>query len=142
MDPSSSRNCATPAGRLQSICNRSQLAQGPLGWPEEALGGFVHAAVYAERAGFDGIQLQAAHGHLLNQFLSAGTNRRRDRYGGDIQNRIRLISQIREAISRQVAVDFIVGIKINTMELQASAFQPNEARFLQLEFERHGKNLS
>ncbi|KAE8155682.1 FMN-linked oxidoreductase [Aspergillus tamarii] len=98
--------------------------------------GFVHAAAYAERAGFDGIQLQAAHGHLLSQFLSSRTNHRKDRYGGNIQNRIRLISEIQERISERVAEDFIVGIKINTVEYQTAAFNPEEADFLRLELQR------
>jgi 2,4-dienoyl-CoA reductase-like NADH-dependent reductase (Old Yellow Enzyme family) len=97
---------------------------------------FAHAAAYAERAGFDGIQLQAAHGHLLSQFLSPRTNKRQDSYGGNMKKRMRLISEIREAISERVAKDFIVGIKINAVEFQESAFGPEEADQLSIELEQ------
>ena len=98
--------------------------------------GFVYAAVYTERAGFNSIQLQVAHGYLLNQFLSSRTNHRKDRYGGNIQNRIQLISEIQERISEYIAEDFIVGIKINTIEYQTAVFNPEEADFLRLELQR------
>ncbi|KAE8357250.1 hypothetical protein BDV27DRAFT_164688 [Aspergillus caelatus] len=98
--------------------------------------GFAHAAAYAERAGFDGIQLQAAHGHLLSQFLSPRTNKRQDSYGGNVKNRMRLISEIRKAISERVAKDFIVWIKINAVEFQQSAFGSEETDQLSIELER------
>ncbi|KAE8372672.1 hypothetical protein BDV26DRAFT_297651 [Aspergillus bertholletiae] len=98
--------------------------------------GFAHAAAYAERAGFDGIQLQAAHGHLLSQFLSPRTNKRQDDYGGSIKNRMKLISEIRKAISERVEETFTVGIKINAVEFQESAFNLEETAQLCIELEK------
>lgn len=61
---------------------------------EEVKSAFVQAAVRAEEAGFDVIELHAAHGYLLHQFLSPLSNQRTDEYGGSFENRIRLLQQI------------------------------------------------
>ncbi|CAG7980121.1 unnamed protein product [Penicillium salamii] len=92
--------------------------------------GFVHAAEFLDRAGFDGIQLHAAHGYLLSQFLSETTNFRKDKYGGSLANRMRLIIEIREAIAKKVRPEFSIGIKVNSVEFQPNGFQPEEAREL------------
>ncbi|PYH41368.1 NADH:flavin oxidoreductase/NADH oxidase family protein [Aspergillus saccharolyticus JOP 1030-1] len=104
---------------------------------QQVVEGFAHAAAYLERAGFDGIQLHAAHGYLLSQFLSETTNRRTDRYGGSLENRMRLILEIREAIAQRVRPDFVVGIKVNSVEFQPNGFQPDEARQLCQALEAH-----
>ncbi|KAJ5545913.1 hypothetical protein N7494_003498 [Penicillium frequentans] len=92
--------------------------------------GFAHAAEYLDKAGFDGLELHGAHGYLLSQFLSPTTNHRTDRYGGSLENRMRLIVEVREAIAKRVSPDFIVGIKINSVEFQEKGFQPEEAKEL------------
>ncbi|EIM82147.1 FMN-linked oxidoreductase [Stereum hirsutum FP-91666 SS1] len=79
---------------------------------------FTHAAVYLEKAGFDGIQLHGAHGFLLAQFLSKTTNLRTDAYGGSLTNRARLIVEIAQSIRRATSPSFILGIKINSQEWQ------------------------
>jgi 2,4-dienoyl-CoA reductase-like NADH-dependent reductase (Old Yellow Enzyme family) len=87
---------------------------------------FVHAAQYLQAAGFDGIQLHAAHGYLLAQFLSKTTNKRTDEYGGSLRNRARITLQIADAI-REKLPGFILGIKINSVEFQDQGFTPPEA---------------
>jgi 2,4-dienoyl-CoA reductase-like NADH-dependent reductase (Old Yellow Enzyme family) len=92
--------------------------------------GFAHAAEYLDKAGYDGIQLHGAHGYLLSQFLSSSTNHRTDEYGGTLSNRVRLIIEIKNAISTRVRNGFIIGIKINSVEFQDKGFQPEEAKEL------------
>lgn len=77
-------------------------------------GAFVRGAVRARTAGFDGIQLHAAHGYLLSQFLSPYYNRRVDEYGGGIENRARFLLEVVGAIRREVGVDFPVLVKMNS----------------------------
>ncbi|KAI1503393.1 NADH oxidase [Biscogniauxia marginata] len=89
--------------------------------------GFAHAAEFLDRAGFDGIMLHGAHGYLLSQFLSLQTNKRTDEYGGSLENRMRLILEIAAAIKKRVGKDFILSIKINSVEFQDQGFTPEEA---------------
>jgi 2,4-dienoyl-CoA reductase-like NADH-dependent reductase (Old Yellow Enzyme family) len=91
---------------------------------------FAHAAEFLYNAGFDGIQLHGAHGYLLAQFLSSTTNKRSDEYGGSLQNRMRLILEIAEAVHKRVPSSFVLGIKINSVEFQEGGFTPDEARQL------------
>ena len=99
--------------------------------------GFAHAAEYLDKAGFDGIQLHGAHGYLLSQFLSPTTNLRTDEYGGDLKNRMRLILEVRDEIAKRVRKDFVVGIKVNSVEFQEKGFQPDEAKELCQALEEH-----
>ena len=92
--------------------------------------GWAYAAEYMEKAGFDGIQLHGAHGYLLAQFLSPTTNKRTDKYGGSLENRARIIVEIAQEIRRRTKPNFILGIKINSVEFQDKGFQPDEAKAL------------
>ncbi|KAI9754612.1 MAG: hypothetical protein M4579_004641 [Chaenotheca gracillima] len=99
--------------------------------------GFAYAAEFLHKAGYDGIQLHGAHGYLLAQFLSRTTNKRTDKYGGSLENRSRIIFEIEEAIRKRVPQDFIVGIKINSVEFQEGGFDPDECRQLCANLEKH-----
>lgn len=74
---------------------------------------FVAAAVRAEKAGVDGVELHGAHGYLLHQFLSTKTNQRTDEWGGNYENRCRLIRTIVQKTKSVVHPNFIVGIRIS-----------------------------
>jgi len=87
-----------------------------LGEIEEIRGKFVESAVRAKEAGLDGIGLHAAHGYLLSQFLSPSANKRSDRYGGNLENRVRLIVEIIEAVKQTVGSDFPLLVRINGFE--------------------------
>ncbi|MFQ5483851.1 MAG: NADH:flavin oxidoreductase [Desulfobacterales bacterium] len=80
----------------------------------ETVAAFGHAAGRAKAAGFDGVQIHAAHGYLLNQFLSPAFNRREDRYGGPIANRARLLLEVYQSIRHAVGRYYPVFIKINS----------------------------
>jgi 2,4-dienoyl-CoA reductase-like NADH-dependent reductase (Old Yellow Enzyme family) len=66
---------------------------------------YKRAAEHAMAAGFDGVQLHAANGYLIDQFLRDGTNRRVDNYGGTIENRIRLLTEVTEALINVAGAD-------------------------------------
>ncbi|WP_110676111.1 NADH:flavin oxidoreductase/NADH oxidase [Salinicola sp. RZ23] len=74
---------------------------------------FVAAATRAARLGFDLIELHAAHGYLLHQFLSPLSNQREDAYGGSLENRMRLVLEIFEAVREVFPADKPVGIRIS-----------------------------
>lgn len=92
--------------------------------------GFAHAAEYLDKAGYDGIQLHGAHGYLLAQFLSPTTNRRTDKYGGSLENRARIITEIGQEVRRRTSSKFVLGIKLNSVEFQAKGFDTEEAATL------------
>ncbi|MBI5588870.1 MAG: NADH:flavin oxidoreductase [Deltaproteobacteria bacterium] len=77
---------------------------------------FADAARRAKSAGFDGVQIHAAHGYLLSQFLSPIFNRRADSYGGSIENRARIHVEVVDAIRKAVGKDFPVLIKMNCLD--------------------------
>jgi 2,4-dienoyl-CoA reductase-like NADH-dependent reductase (Old Yellow Enzyme family) len=74
---------------------------------------FIAAAVRAERAGFDGVELHGAHGYILSQFMSSTYNRRDDRYGGSLGNRCRLVHEIIEGVRNRCRPDFTLGIRVS-----------------------------
>jgi 2,4-dienoyl-CoA reductase-like NADH-dependent reductase (Old Yellow Enzyme family) len=92
--------------------------------------GFAHAAEYLEKAGYDGIQLHGAHGYLLAQFLSPSTNKRTDKYGGSLENRARLITEIGQEVRNRTSSNFVLGIKLNSVEFQEKGFDTQEAATL------------
>lgn len=80
---------------------------------EEIVVAFGDAAVRAKKAGFHGVQIHGAHGYFLSQFLNPYYNRREDEYGGNIENRSRLIFEVYEEIRKRVGDDYFISIKIN-----------------------------
>jgi 2,4-dienoyl-CoA reductase-like NADH-dependent reductase (Old Yellow Enzyme family) len=84
---------------------------------EEIIESFAEGVRRAQEAGFDGVQLHAAHGYLLSSFLSPRTNQREDQYGGSIENRTRIIKDIYQRARKKVNERFPILIKINTTDL-------------------------
>lgn len=83
---------------------------------------FAVAADIAQRAGFGGVEIHAAHGYLLSQFLSPITNQRTDDYGGSLPNRMRIIKEIYLAMRRRVGKGFPIALKINSSDFQDGGF--------------------
>jgi 2,4-dienoyl-CoA reductase-like NADH-dependent reductase (Old Yellow Enzyme family) len=88
---------------------------------------FAETALAAEAAGFDGVQIHAAHGYLLAQFLSPLTNLREDEWGGPLENRARLLLEIIRAVRDRVREDFTVGVKLNSADFQKGGFDVGDA---------------
>ncbi len=83
---------------------------------EKVIADFADAAVRAVDAGFDLIEVHAAHGYLLHQFLSPLSNQRSDEYGGSLENRIRLTLQVVQAIKNVVPEGYPVGVRISASD--------------------------
>lgn len=91
--------------------------------PEE----FARTAVLAKQFGFGGVEIHAAHGFLLSQFLSPLFNKRTDAYGGRIENRMRLMLEIIDNVRDAVGPDFPVGVKLNATDQLEGGLRQDEA---------------
>lgn len=89
---------------------------------------FVTTATLAERAGFTGVQIHAAHGYLVSQFLSPLSNHRRDRWGGSLENRARLLVDIVRGVRAAISPGMAVSVKLNSADFQRGGFSPEDAR--------------
>ncbi|CAB3680819.1 NADPH-dependent 2,4-dienoyl-CoA reductase [Paraburkholderia rhynchosiae] len=78
---------------------------------------YARCAKLAQRAGYDGIEIMGSEGYLLNQFLCPRTNRRRDRYGGSIENRMRIAREIVERVREVCGERFIVVYRLSLIDL-------------------------
>jgi 2,4-dienoyl-CoA reductase-like NADH-dependent reductase (Old Yellow Enzyme family) len=81
---------------------------------DDTIRAYGEAALRAREAGFDGVQIHAAHGYLLNQFLSPWFNRRTDRYGGSIENRTRIVLDILASVRNAAGGDYPILAKMNS----------------------------
>jgi len=88
---------------------------------------FAAAAARSVKAGFDAVQLHGAHGYGVNQFLSGATNKRGDRYGGDVKKRYRFLGEVLEAVRAAVGEDYPVMIKLNGHDYADGGIVPEEA---------------
>jgi 2,4-dienoyl-CoA reductase-like NADH-dependent reductase (Old Yellow Enzyme family) len=94
----------------------------------EVKANFVKAAQLAEKFGFNGVQIHAAHGYLLSQFLSPITNKREDQWGGTIENRARLLTDIVKDVRAAVGSGFSVAVKLNSADFQRGGFSTDDAK--------------
>jgi 2,4-dienoyl-CoA reductase-like NADH-dependent reductase (Old Yellow Enzyme family) len=88
---------------------------------------FATTARLAERAGFDGVEVHAAHGYLISQFLSPLVNKRSDEWGGSLENRARLLLDVIRAIREAVSRTFAVAVKLNSADFQRGGFDELDA---------------
>ncbi|MBB3002727.1 2,4-dienoyl-CoA reductase-like NADH-dependent reductase (Old Yellow Enzyme family) [Paraburkholderia tropica] len=112
---SMSKHFATPHAMTQAVI-------------EDVIERFARTAQLAERAGFTGVEIHAAHGYLLSQFLSPLSNRRTDRWGGSLANRARLLLDIVKAVRAVVSPQFAVAVKLNSADFQRGGFSADDAR--------------
>lgn len=89
---------------------------------------FIDTALLAEAAGFNGVQIHAAHGYLISQFLSPLTNKRTDRWGGSIDNRARLLVGVVKEVRARTGASFSVSVKLNSADFQRGGFSQEDAK--------------
>ncbi|MFC8015502.1 NADH:flavin oxidoreductase/NADH oxidase family protein [Streptomyces cinereoruber] len=95
---------------------------------EETVARYAVTAQRAEKAGFDGVEIHAAHGYLLSQFLSPLVNKRTDQWGGSLENRARMLLDIVRAVRAAVSPSFAVAVKLNSADFQRGGFDADDAR--------------
>ena len=108
------------------------LAEGPLQEMSlddiyQTIEAFGKAAGRAHEAGFDGVQIHAAHSYLLSQFLSPAFNHRRDGYGGSIENRARMLVEVVQGIRKRVGRDYPLLIKMNCCDFLERGLELEDA---------------
>jgi 2,4-dienoyl-CoA reductase-like NADH-dependent reductase (Old Yellow Enzyme family) len=95
---------------------------------DETVARYAVTARRAEQADFDGVEIHAAHGYLLSQFLSPLVNKRTDRWGGSLENRARMLLDIVRAVRATVSPSFAVAVKLNSADFQRGGFDADDAR--------------
>jgi 2,4-dienoyl-CoA reductase-like NADH-dependent reductase (Old Yellow Enzyme family)/short-subunit dehydrogenase len=116
-----------------SFCR--EMTQGDI---DEEVTHFACAATMACEAGFDAVELHAGHGYLLSQFLSPWTNRRTDRYGGSLENRLRFPVEVITAVRAAVGPDFPILVKMNSRDGWRSGLDVEDAAEVARAFEAAG----
>lgn len=105
----------------------------------EIIDGYRLSARYAREGGLDGVEVHGmSHGYLLNQFLSPGTNFRQDRYGGSLENRMRIVHEILDASRSEIGSDMIMGMRLNSDDGHEGGLGPDEWADIAREFEATG----
>ena len=108
---------------------------------EKQIGDIVNAAVLAQKAGYDGVEIMGSEGYFLNQFLVTHTNKRTDRWGGSYENRMRLpievVHRTREAVGRE----FIIIYRLSMIDLVPNGSTHDEVVQLAQEIEKAGATI-
>jgi 2,4-dienoyl-CoA reductase-like NADH-dependent reductase (Old Yellow Enzyme family) len=107
---------------------------------EAIIDAFGQSARRVQEAGFDGVQIHGAHGYLITQFLSPSSNRRSDRWGGSLENRMRFVIEVTRAVRAQVDDDFPVMIKLGCRDYldEGGGFSIDEGAEVAAALEREG----
>lgn len=106
---------------------------------QHVIQGFVDAAIRADRAGYDALQIHAAHGYLLHQFLSPITSTRTDEYGGSSANRARLLIEVTAAVRQVWPANKVLGIRVSATDWSEAGVDVNTtAAVLRTLAQEHG----
>ncbi len=105
---------------------------------DEIIEAFAEATRRAMEAGFDGVQLHAAHGYLLSEFLSPHTNRRTDEYGGTTEKRVKIVEKIYKKALNKVGKDYPIMIKMNADDFIEGGIDINESKKIATFFSQLG----
>ena len=102
---------------------------------------YAAAAGRLEQAGFDGVEIHAAHGYLAASFLSAYSNRREDSYGGALENRMRFLSGIVARIRERTGPGFLLSVRFSVDEFVPQGITPPEAALIAACLEKQGVDM-
>lgn len=102
---------------------------------------FAKTAKLAVQAGFDGVQVHAAHGYLISQFLSPLANKRTDQWGGNPENRRRILIETIRAVRKEIGTDKILSVKLNSADFQKGGLTQQESLEIALALEVEGIDL-
>ncbi|PWS23359.1 NADH oxidase [Enterococcus faecium] len=94
---------------------------------QEIIQRFANSAKIVKKAGFNGVEIHAAHGYLLSQFLSPIANRRTDQYGGSLENRMRIIVEVYQEMRKAVGKKFPIALKINSSDFRSGGFSEEDS---------------
>jgi 2,4-dienoyl-CoA reductase-like NADH-dependent reductase (Old Yellow Enzyme family) len=108
---------------------------------EDIIARFARTAAVAKQTGFTGVQIHAAHGYLISQFLSPRTNLRDDAWGGDAPRRRRFLLEIIAAVRAAVGPEFAVSVKLNSADFQRGGFDQDESMAVVSALARAGLDL-
>lgn len=99
---------------------------------------FARAARNLKKIGFDAVEIHMGHGYLLSQFLSPWINKRKDNYGGSIENRCRFPLEVFDKVRNAVGIDFPILVKLNLSDGFKGGFTLEECKYVSLALEAHG----
>jgi 2,4-dienoyl-CoA reductase-like NADH-dependent reductase (Old Yellow Enzyme family) len=105
---------------------------------EEKIQDFAEAARLAKSAGFDAVEIHAGHGYLLSQYLSRYTNKRKDKFGGSLENRLHFPVAVIEAVRKVVGKDFPVLVKMNQQDGMPGGIEIEDSLEIAKAFEKAG----
>jgi 2,4-dienoyl-CoA reductase (NADPH2) len=108
---------------------------------EQTIGDFVRAAVLAQSAGYDGVEVMGSEGYLITQFLAARTNQRQDDWGGSLENRMRFACEIVRQTRIATGREFIIMFRISALDLVEGGLTGAETETLARALERAGTTL-
>jgi 2,4-dienoyl-CoA reductase-like NADH-dependent reductase (Old Yellow Enzyme family) len=108
---------------------------------QRVIDGFVAAAIRADKAGFDVVELHAAHGYLINQFLSPVANHRTDNYGGSRENRMRLLLEVTDAVRAVWPAGKPLLVRISATDGREDGWQIEDSVVLSRELKARGVDM-
>lgn len=102
---------------------------------------YAYAAKLSKESGFTGVQIHGAHGYLVSQFLSPHHNQRTDQWGGTLENRMRFVNHIYQAMRKEVGNQYPVSIKLNSADFQKGGFTQEESMAVAQHLSEQGMDL-
>ncbi|ADQ08089.1 NADH:flavin oxidoreductase/NADH oxidase [Caldicellulosiruptor hydrothermalis 108] len=125
-------NLSMPApSKIECKVVRQPVEEMTIEQIEDMIDKFINAAVRVKKAGIDGVEIHAAHGYLVNQFLSPYTNKRTDKYGGSLENRMRFLEEIILGIREKCGKDYPLLVRLSVDEFLGLIGLPEEGLHLE-----------